>query len=68
MPKVAQLRPILEPHALHTGGPRIDDAEAGADVTGIDLREELSGETVTALRRALLKHKMLFFRDQPIEP
>lgn len=38
----------------------------GAEVTGIDLREELDAETVARLRRKLVKHKVLFFRDQPI--
>lgn len=38
----------------------------GAEVTGIDLREELDAETVAGLREGLLKHKVLFFRDQPI--
>ncbi|MET0390117.1 MAG: TauD/TfdA family dioxygenase [Polyangiales bacterium] len=40
----------------------------GAEVTGIDLREELSAETVAALRAKLLQHKVLIFRDQPITP
>jgi taurine dioxygenase len=38
----------------------------GAEVTGLDLREELDAETVAKLRKKLLKHKVLFFRDQPI--
>lgn len=38
----------------------------GAEVSGIDLRQELDGETVARLRAALLEHKVLFFRDQPI--
>ena len=38
----------------------------GAEITGIDLREELDDATVAKLRRKLLKHKVLFFRDQPI--
>ncbi len=38
----------------------------GAEVTGIDLRRELGPLTVEALRYALLKHKVLVFRDQPI--
>jgi len=40
----------------------------GAEVTGIDLRQELDGDTVAQLRAALLKHKVLAFRDQPITP
>lgn len=39
----------------------------GAEVSGVDLRDELAPETVAALRQALLKHKVLFFRDQPID-
>jgi len=39
----------------------------GADVTGIDLRDALDAATVTRLREALLKYKVLFFRDQPID-
>ncbi|HEX8057005.1 MAG TPA: TauD/TfdA family dioxygenase [Novosphingobium sp.] len=38
----------------------------GAEVTGIDLRQELDEETVAKLRKKLLKYKVLFFRDQPI--
>ncbi len=39
----------------------------GADVTGIDLRQELDQETVRRLREALLTYKVLFFRDQLID-
>src|SRR3546814_1024071 len=38
----------------------------GAEVTGIDLREELDDATIAKLRKKLLKYKVLFFRDQPI--
>jgi taurine dioxygenase len=38
----------------------------GAEVRGIDIAQELSAETVAQLRAALLTHKVLFFRDQPI--
>lgn len=41
-------------------------AVLGAEVSGIDLREELDAATVAELRAALLAHKVLFFRDQPI--
>jgi len=40
----------------------------GAEITGIDLGKPLDDETYLALRRALLKFKMLFFRDQHITP
>ena len=39
----------------------------GADVTGIDLRNELDPGTVARLREGLLKHKVLFFRRQAID-
>jgi alpha-ketoglutarate-dependent taurine dioxygenase len=39
----------------------------GSEVTGIDLRDELDPATVARLRAALLRHKVLFFRDQPID-
>jgi len=38
----------------------------GAEVSGIDLRDALSPETVEQLRAALHKWKVLFFRDQDI--
>ncbi len=39
----------------------------GADVTGVDLRDELDPATVARLREALLKYKVLFFRNQAID-
>ena len=41
--------------------------QIGAEVSGVDLREELAPETQAALRASLLQHKVLFFRDQPID-
>jgi taurine dioxygenase len=41
-------------------------AAIGAEIGGVDLRESLSDETVTALRQALLDHLVIFFRDQPL--
>jgi len=38
----------------------------GAEIGGIDLAQPLSGEAVAAIRAALLKHKVIFFRDQDI--
>jgi taurine dioxygenase len=40
----------------------------GAEIADIDLREPLDDATYLALRRALLKYKVLFFRDQDISP
>lgn len=39
----------------------------GAEVRGVDLRDELDEETVAELREAWLRHKVLFFPDQPID-
>jgi taurine dioxygenase len=38
----------------------------GAEVGGVDLRAELDPPTVKAIRDALLRHKVLVFRDQPL--
>jgi taurine dioxygenase len=38
----------------------------GAEVRGLDLRRPLPPETVAGVRRALLDHLVLFFRDQPL--
>lgn len=38
----------------------------GAEVGGVDLREPLSPEVVEEISAALVKWKVLFFRDQPI--
>ncbi len=39
-------------------------ATIGAEIFGVDLSEELSDETVAAIRAALLEWKVVFFRDQ----
>ena len=38
----------------------------GAEISGVDLREPLDDETYAEVRRALLAHGVIFFRDQPI--
>ncbi len=40
----------------------------GAEIGDIDLRETLDDPTYQALRQALVRHKVLFFRDQDITP
>ncbi len=40
----------------------------GAEVSGIDLREDISDHRFAELREALVHYQVLFFRDQPIEP
>lgn len=39
----------------------------GAEIHGIDLREEIGEELRAELNRALLEFKVIFFRDQPID-
>ncbi|HTR69143.1 MAG TPA: TauD/TfdA family dioxygenase [Mycobacteriales bacterium] len=38
----------------------------GAEISGIDLAEDLDEEVVGEIRRAWLEHLVVFFRDQPI--
>lgn len=40
----------------------------GAEIFGVDLRIELDDATIAALRRALLDHGVIFFRDQALSP
>jgi alpha-ketoglutarate-dependent taurine dioxygenase len=40
----------------------------GAEIRGIDLSAELDSGTVAAIRRALLDHLVVFFRDQDLPP
>lgn len=42
-------------------------ATIGAEVHGVDLREELDDGTIETIRKALLDHLVLFFRNQPID-
>ncbi len=39
----------------------------GAEIGGIDLSQPLGENQITALKRALADHLVLFFRDQPID-
>ena len=43
-------------------------SDIGAEIHGVDLRQELDDVTVDAVRQALLDHLVVFFRDQPISP
>src|ERR1700722_1563433 len=38
----------------------------GAEISGVDLRQPLSAEQRDRIKALLLKHRVLFFRDQPI--
>ena len=40
----------------------------GAEISGIDLAQELSDGSVAAIRQALLDHLVVFFRDQELTP
>ena len=38
----------------------------GAELTGVKLADDLDADTVAAIRRALLEHCVIFFRDQEL--
>jgi taurine dioxygenase len=40
----------------------------GAEIEGVDLRDELSDDVIAQIRDALLRNKVIFFRNQPITP
>ena len=40
----------------------------GAEIHGVDISRPLDDETVAAIRRALLDHLVIFFRDQELTP
>ncbi|MDD0976722.1 taurine dioxygenase [Pseudomonas fontis] len=40
----------------------------GAQISGVDLSREISQEARDAIEQALLKHQVLFFREQPLNP
>ena len=40
----------------------------GAQISGVDIAQPLNVEQRDAIEQALLKHQVLFFRDQPITP
>jgi len=39
----------------------------GAEIEGVDLRQPLSGAQRNAIKAAILKYKVVFFRDQPLD-
>lgn len=47
---------------------RVITPAIGAELSGIDLREQLSPASQKLLRALLVKHGVLFFRDQPLTP
>src|SRR5579862_9466090 len=40
----------------------------GAEISGVDLSQELPDATIAAIRQALLDHQVIFFRDQALSP
>ena len=39
----------------------------GAEISGVDLSEDLSDEVIAEIRSALVDHKVIFFRDQKLD-
>ena len=40
----------------------------GAEITGVSLANDLSDDTISEIRKALLEHLVIFFRDQELTP
>ncbi|WP_337187820.1 TauD/TfdA family dioxygenase [Phenylobacterium sp.] len=40
----------------------------GAEISGVDLSADLPEEAIAAIRRALVEHQVVFFRDQDLTP
>ena len=40
----------------------------GAEIGGVDLAGPLADETIAAIRKALVEHQVIFFRDQELTP
>jgi taurine dioxygenase len=40
----------------------------GAELAGVDLRTDLSDDVIEEIRQALFEYKVIFFRDQPLDP
>ena len=40
----------------------------GAEISGVDLSQDLPDETIAAIRQALVEHQVIFFRDQTLTP
>jgi taurine dioxygenase len=55
---------LLEPTLLDV---RPIAGEIGAEIHGLDIAEPLDDDTVTAVRAALLRHRVLFFRGQRLD-
>jgi taurine dioxygenase len=41
-------------------------AAIGAEISGVRLADELDDDTIAEIRQALLDHRVIFFRDQPL--
>ena len=57
---------------LAPAAPRLDvrplTGTIGAEIRGVDLREPLDDATVAEIRGLWVRHKVVFFRDQHLEP
>lgn len=57
-------------HSPHADANAIEVAPSGpllgAEISGVDLRQPLDAGQVAAIRAALLRYKVLFFREQDI--
>jgi len=58
-----------EPSVQQAGAVQVTpmSIHAGAEIAGVDLSRPLPPEQVSAIRAALLRWKVVFFRDQPLD-
>ncbi|MFF6995121.1 TauD/TfdA dioxygenase family protein [Streptomyces sp. NPDC008313] len=54
----------MQPTRIHV---RQVAGRIGAEISGVDLREDLDDATVAEIRRAVLAHRVVFFRGQDID-
>ncbi|WP_347557126.1 TauD/TfdA family dioxygenase [Robbsia sp. KACC 23696] len=60
------MRAVIENDPIETVIVKPLSAHIGAEIEGVDLSVPLSASEVSAIRAALLKWRVIFFRDQPL--
>jgi taurine dioxygenase len=63
-----QLAPRIEEKAMSNLTITPLSTALGAQISGVDISQPLNLEQRDAIEQALLKHQVLFFREQPINP
>jgi taurine dioxygenase len=63
-----QSTPRIEEKAMSSLTITLLSSALGAQISGVDISQPLNVEQRDAIEQALLKHQVLFFREQPINP